>query len=204
MFHIIPRDEKYFGAFKGMAELINRAARSLVELFDDISNAESRAESLREIERQCDEMAHDVLKRVNKSFVTPIDREDIFALANALDTIADEIELTAACVVMYGLGKTPPAMKEMAGVLAEATSATSDSVAMLSSAEELTESLPRIRALSSKGNAIYRRAIRELFAGNNDTLEVLKQKEVYEIIEAAIQGCDAASNILEGIALKNA
>jgi len=203
MFHIIPREEKYFGAFKGMAELINRAALSLVDLFGDISNAESHAESLREIERQCDEMARDVLKRVNKSFVTPIDREDIFALANALDTIADEIEATAACVVMYGLGQTPRAMKEMAGVLAETTSATSDSVAMLSSAEGLIESLPPIRNLASKGEAIYRSAIRELFAGNKDALDVLKQKEVYERIEAALEGCVAASNILEGIALKN-
>ncbi|HET9529323.1 MAG TPA: DUF47 family protein [Blastocatellia bacterium] len=203
MFHIIPREEKYFGAFKDMAELINEAARTLVNLFDDIENAERHAEALRQIERQCDEMAHDVLKRVNKSFVTPIDREDIFALANALDTIADDIEMTAACTVMYGLTQSPAAMKEMAGLLAETTSATSASVAMLSSTEAMIESLAEIRTLAAKGNAVYRKAIRDLFAENGDALEVIKQKEVYERIEAAIEGCDIASNILEGIALKD-
>ncbi|HWP44814.1 MAG TPA: DUF47 family protein [Blastocatellia bacterium] len=203
MFHIIPRDEKYYGAFKDMAELITEAAQSLVRLFDDMANAEGHAEGLRQIERRCDEMAHDVLKRVNKSFVTPIDREDIFALANALDTIADEIEMTAASVVMYGLDHSPPAMREMAGVLAETTSATSNSVAMLSMTEEMFESLAQIHTLASRGNALYRKAIRDLFAGNEDALSVIKQKEVYERIQAAFEGCDVASNILEGIALKN-
>lgn len=203
MFHIIPREEKYFGAFKEMADLIDEAARSLVGLFDDIENAENHAENLREIERRCDEKAREVLKRVNKSFVTPIDREDIFALANALDTIADDIEMTAACVVMYGLTRSSPHMKEMAGVLAETTSATCKTVGMLSSTEGMIESLSAINTLAAKGDSLYRRAIRELFAENRDALDVIKQKEVYERIEAAIEGCDAASNILEGIALKN-
>jgi predicted phosphate transport protein (TIGR00153 family) len=203
MFHIIPREEKYFGPFKEMAELINQAARSLVKLFDDIASAETHAESLREIERKCDEIAHDVLKRVNKSFVTPIDREDIFALANALDTIADEIEMAAAGVVMYGLGQSPPAMREMVEALVETAAATSDSVGMLSSTEEMSESLAQIRTLASEGNALYRRAIRGLFAENTDAIGVLRQKEIYEKIVAAIDGCEAASNILEGIALKN-
>jgi uncharacterized protein len=203
MFHIIQREEKYFESFKEMTEQINSAAGVLVKLFDDIGNAGQYADELGQIERRCDEQAHGVLRRVNKSFITPMDREDIFALVNALDTVVDRIEETAARVVMYGVAESTPAMQDLAGILAQTAAATGRSVAMLPTNEGLIESLVEVHNLETKANALFRAGVRELFAECSDPLTIIKRKEIYETLEASIASCDLAANVLEGAALKN-
>jgi hypothetical protein len=124
MFGIIPREEKYFELFNEMSGLIDVAGRTLVKLFDDTANAGRYAGELQAIEHQCDELTHDVLKRLNKSFITPIDREDIHALIKAMDTVVDLMEGTAARIIMYGIKESTPAMQELSRLLAETARAT--------------------------------------------------------------------------------
>ena len=204
MFGIIPREEKYFELFNEMARLIDVAGQTLVSLFDDTSNAGRYAQELEAIEHQCDELTHDVLKRLNKSFITPIDREDIHALISALDTVVDLMEGTAARVIMYGVRESTPAMKELARLLAETASVLGRSVAKLNSNEAILDSLVEVHDLESKGDGIYRKAVTELFADSTDALGILKCKEIYEKLESAIDACEGAANVLENITLKNA
>lgn len=203
MFNLIPRDEKYFELFDKMAERINEAAAVLVELFENIANAETYAENLKAIEHQADEIAHDVLKRLNKSFVTPIDREDIHSLISAMDTVVDMIESVSARVIMYGVRESTPAMKELSRVLAETSQATGRAVATMHSHDDMADLIIEVHALEARGDTIYRAAVRELFEGNSDALAVMKSKEVYEKLEAAIDACEDASNVLENIRIKN-
>jgi uncharacterized protein len=204
MFGILPREEKYFELFNEMARLIDVAGKALISLFDDMANAERIALELQTIEHQCDEITHDVLKRLNKSFITPIDREDIHALTNALDTVVDLMEGTAARVIMYGITESTPAMQELARLLSETAAVLGRSVAKLNSNEGLLDSLVEVHNLESKGDGIYRKAMRELFSENSDTLAILKCKEIYEKLENAIDACEGAANVVENITLKNA
>jgi predicted phosphate transport protein (TIGR00153 family) len=204
MFSLIPREEKYFEIFNEMAGSIDAAGRTLVRLFEDISNAERYAEELGAIEHKCDELMQDVLKQLNKSFITPIDREDIHTLVSALDTVVDLMEGTAARVIMYGVKESTPAMQELAHLLAETAGVLARSVAKTGSHEGLLDSLIEVHDLESKGDGLYRKAIRELFANNTDALRVIKCKEIYEKLEDAIDACEDAANVLENITLKNA
>jgi predicted phosphate transport protein (TIGR00153 family) len=204
MFSIIPREEKYFKMFNEMAGLVDGAAQTLVRLFEDMADAERYAEELHTIEHKCDELTHEVLRRLNKSFITPIDREDIHALISALDTVVDLMEGTAARIIMYGVKESTPAMRELAHLLAETAAVLGRSVAMLNSTEGLLDSLVEVHNLEAKGDGLYRTAVKELFAGNTDALGVLKCKEIYEKLENAIDACEGAANVLEGITLKNA
>lgn len=204
MFSIIPREEKYFGLFNEMAGLVDGAGRTLVSLFDDMADAQRYAEELRMTEHKCDELTREVLKRLNKSFITPIDREDIHALISALDTIVDLMEGTAARVIMYGVEESTPAMRELARLLAETAGVLGRSVAKLQSNEGVLDSLFEVHSLESKGDEVYRKAIKELFAGSTDALGVIKRKEIYEKLENAIDACEGAADVLENITLKNA
>jgi predicted phosphate transport protein (TIGR00153 family) len=204
MFSIIPREEKYFEMFNEMAGLIDVAGQTLVRLFEDMAKAEGYAEELHATEHKCDELTHGVLKRLNKSFITPIDREDIHALISALDTVVDLMEGTAARVIMYDVKESTPAMRELARLLAETASALGRSVAKLNSNEGILDSLIEVHGLESKADGLYRKAIRELFAGSTDALGVIKCKEIYEKLENAIDACEGAANVLENITLKNA
>jgi hypothetical protein len=204
MFGIIPREEKYFELFNEMSGLIDVAGRTLVKLFDDTANAGRYAGELQAIEHQCDELTHDVLKRLNKSFITPIDREDIHALIKAMDTVVDLMEGTAARIIMYGIKESTPAMQELSRLLAETARVLGQSVARLNSTEGLMDSLLEVHTLESKGDGIYRKAVTELFAENTDALGIIKCKEIYEKLENAIDACEDAANVVENIMLKNA
>jgi predicted phosphate transport protein (TIGR00153 family) len=204
MFSIIPREEKYFELFNEMAALINVAGQKLATLFDDIENAVRYAQELQTIEHQCDELTHDVLRRLNKSFITPIDREDIHALIITLDTVVDLMEGTAARIIMYGVKEATPAMRELARLLVETAASLGRSVAMLNSNDGMLDSLVEVHHLESQGDAIYRKAMTELFAESTDALGILKCKEIYEKLESAIDACEGAANVLENITLKNA
>jgi uncharacterized protein len=204
MFNILPREEKYFELFDQMAEKMHLAAGILVKMFEDMANAEQYATQLSGVEHEADEITHEVLRRLNKSFITPIDREDIHALISAMDTVVDLIEGTAARVIMYGVKESTPAMRELTGILAEIASAIGRSVAKIHSHEDAAQIIVEVHDLESKGDAIYRSAVREMFAAGGDALGIMKCKEVYEKLEGAIDACEGAANVVENIKLKNA
>ena len=203
MFNFLPKEEKYFELFDKMAEQTNLAAAMLIKLFDDMSNAERHADELKRIEHEADEVAHDVLKRLNKSFITPIDREDIHALISAMDTIVDSIEGVAARTVMYGVTESTPAMKELTRILADTATATGRAVGKMQSHGDMADLIIEVHHLEAQGDVVYRQAVRELFAQAGDALTVLKGKEIYEKLESAIDACEVAANVLENIRIKN-
>jgi predicted phosphate transport protein (TIGR00153 family) len=203
MFRLIQREEKYFELFREMASRIDSAANTLKTLFDNMSDAARLADELYKIEHECDDISHQVLRRLNKSFVTPIDREDIYALINALDTVVDLIEETSARVIIYGLTESTPAMRELASLLKNAAAATSHAVSNISDDGDVEGSLAEVHRLEGESDAVFRKAMRELFAANNDPIEVMKRKDMYERLEAAIDACEEAANVIENIKLKN-
>jgi predicted phosphate transport protein (TIGR00153 family) len=203
MFRLIQREEKYFELFREMASRIDSAANTLKTLFDNMPDAARLADELYKIEHECDDISHQVLRRLNKSFVTPIDREDIYALINALDTVVDLIEETSARVIIYGLTESTPAMRELASLLKNAAAATSHAVSNISDDGDVEGSLAEVHRLEGESDAVFRKAMRELFAANNDPIEVMKRKDMYERLEAAIDACEEAANVIENIKLKN-
>lgn len=203
MFRLIQREEKYFELFREMAAKINSAAETLKMLFDNMHDSARLANELFGMEHESDDITHQVLRRLNKSFVTPIDREDIYALINALDTIVDLIEETSARTVIYGLTDSTPAMRELARLLKDTASATSHAVSNISEDGDVQGSLADIHRLEGEADALFRTAMRELFATDNDPIEVMKRKDMYERLEAAIDACEEAANVIENIKLKN-
>ncbi|HEY7915249.1 MAG TPA: DUF47 family protein [Blastocatellia bacterium] len=203
MFRLIQREEKYFELFREMASRIDSAASTLKTLFDNMADAAKLADELYEIEHQCDDISHQVLRRLNKSFVTPIDREDIYALINALDTIVDLIEETSARVIIYGLTESTPAMRELASLLKNAAAATSHAVSNISDDGDVEGRLAEVHRLEGESDAVFRKAMRELFAADHNPIEVMKRKDMYERLEAAIDACEEAANVIENIKLKN-
>ncbi len=203
MFRLIQREEKYFELFREMAAKIDSAAETLKTLFDNMQDATRLAEELFTMEHECDDISHQVLRRLNKSFVTPIDREDIYALVNGLDNVVNLIEETSARVIIFGLTESTPAMRELAHLLRSAAAATSHAVSNISDDGDVQGSLAEVHRLEGESDAVFRKAMRELFSAEQNPIEVMKRKDMYERLEAAIDACEAAVNVIENIKLKN-
>ncbi len=204
MFRLIPREVKYFDLFDEMCRLISQAAALLADMFNNISQFEEYGHKIKDLEHECDEITHSIIKKLNQSFITPIDREDIYALAGALDDVIDLTESVSAHVDMYHIREATEFSKQIASVLLRATQELTKAVAKIRSNSEALPFFIEIHRLENEGDALYRRAVAELFVNGADTLHVIKWKDLYETLERSIDKCEDVANVLEAIMLKHA
>ena len=203
-FSLLPREDEYFVLFTRMTEKIQSASNELVEMLQDTQeNYERRARRVKDYEHECDELMHSVTVKLNKSFITPFDREDIFTLAVALDDVCDYIDAGARAVIMYDIKDISQHAKHLAKVIQNLGVEINAAVSMLQEPNGMNKHIVEIHRLENEADDVYFRAIGELFHGENDTMRLIKWKELYEILENATDRCESVANIIESIILKH-
>jgi hypothetical protein len=206
MFNLLPRDTVFFDLFEGMSRHVVRSAEDLRQLAQKFPDITSSIQRIREEEHAADELAHQALDRLDRTFITPFDREDIHALVGELDDIIDAVDALAKRFPLFHIKKMEPMFLRQADVLVGATVTLEEAVSRLRKSRklsELSDALIEIHHKESLGDDNHHAAMSRLFQGDVDPLEVIKWKELYDLIENAIDGCEDVGNTLERIVLKN-
>ena len=201
---IIPADEGFYHLFSAAAKNNVRAAELLRDLFLHFDERESYRERVRQAEHEGDEVTHQIMRRINTTFVTPFDREDIYRLATHLDDVMDHIDAAADFVVLHAITEPLAEFAKQADVLVRAAQKASEALDRLHNFKGLEEYWVEINRLENEGDQIYRKTVALLFSGEFKGLEVLKHRDVVEEIEAAIDSLEDVANAIESIVLKHA
>ena len=201
-FRLVPRDESFFELFVRQATNIETAAQVLYDLIAAFEEAPAKARRLRDLEHEGDEMTHEILKRLNTVFVTPIDHEDVHKLTTTLDDVLDHMEAAADLFILHKIEAPLPEMKAQADVLVRATTEIRSALALLPKYGQLGPHAVEVNRLENEGDRVYRQAVADLFSGDKRAMDVLKAKDIIDEMEAAIDRLEDVSNVLEGIALK--
>jgi uncharacterized protein Yka (UPF0111/DUF47 family) len=190
--------------FEQLAKRLTTAATLLNELFANPHRLDELAGAIKTVEHEADTITHDIISRIDKSFVTPIDREDIHLLASRLDNVVDLVDGTARRAVMFHITEVHAAAKALCNVLVQATGCIAAAVPRMTSSRFVVQQAREIKSREEEGDALYHEAVGELFRGTPDPLEVIKWKELYDTLERALDQCEDVANVLESIALKHA
>jgi predicted phosphate transport protein (TIGR00153 family) len=201
---LIPRDEQFFDLFNQLAEHLKTAAALLGQLFADPGRTADFVKQIKDVEHQADVLTLSINTRIDKSFITPIDREDIHLLASRLDDVIDRLDGTARRVVMLHINEVREPAKQMASVICQAAEHIATAVKAIKVPALVSAQAAEIKKLEEEGDAIYHDAVGALFAGSPDPLEVIRWKEVYETLEIAIDLCMGVANAVHSISIKNA
>ena len=205
-FSLIPREEKFYDLFEQQVKGISEAAHVFLELVQDWDRKHPGIARLRDLEHECDITTHEIMDKLNRTFVTPIDREDIHSLAKELDDVVDIIQAISERMLLFNIDKTTEDLLELAKTLEEAVSNVSKAVTAireLNRPRRILDYCIEINRLENRGDRTSERAIGALFDKNNDPMEVLKWKEIYDSTEGAIDKCEDIANIIEGIVVKH-
>jgi hypothetical protein len=200
---LIPRDEKFFDYFAELAAHIERAATLLHSLFGDLDHRKEIAAQIKEVEKDGDVVAARVNEKIDTSFVTPLDREDILLLAKTLDNVIDLMNGAARRVTMFNIDRPHSGARAMAEVLVRASAVIKSATRDIQRRPEMAAHARAMKALEEEGDVRYGEAITALFAGTPDALEVIKWKEILDSLEEAVDECEDVANVLESISLKN-
>jgi predicted phosphate transport protein (TIGR00153 family) len=203
-FRLVPVDESFFRLFSDSAENGAEAARRLRDLVNNIDAVDEHYSKVVACERKGDEVAGAILRRLDTSFVTPFDREDIHALAEELDDVVDDILAVANLLRLVGVQQIIPEMKEQAELLVEMAEQTVGLMSKLERMKEIRPHLDAVDRLESEGDAIYQRTIARLFSGEFEALEVLRWKDIIQAMETTLNAIEDVSDIVESIVLKHA
>lgn len=200
----MPKEDEYFTLFTQMAAEIRNGSNALLEMLQDKSeNFEAHAKGIKDAEHACDELTHQVTTKLNKSFITPFDREDIYALVVALDDVLDYIDAGARAVIMYDIKNINDHALQLAKVIQGLSMEMHSAVSMLKKPVGMNQHIVEIHRLENEADDIYFRAIADLFRNGVDPIQLIKWKELYEILENATDRCESVANIIESIILKH-
>lgn len=201
-FRLIPEEHRFFEVFEEMGNKVNEGAQALVAIFRDYTDMERGVGRIFDIEHEGDEITHEVIHRLNTTFITPFDRMDIHKLVSALDDVLDHIEAAAEFLQLHNIERPLPQALELAETLAQSAQVTADALPNLRHLKELPAYWIEINRLENEGDRLFRRTVAELFSGDYPALEVLKWTDIVEEVEEGIDGLEDVANIIEGIALK--
>lgn len=203
-FSLLPREDQYFALFAQMSTKLQEAAKILVEMMQaNDTDFESLSKRIKDVEHECDELTHSITTKLNKSFITPFDREDIYTLSVALDDICDYMDAAARAVVMYDIHETDEYAVKLAVVIQKQVGAIHEAASLLENAKGMGPHLLEIQRLENEADDIYFRAMANLFKNSTDPIRVIKWKELYEILENCTDRCESVGNIIESIVLKH-
>jgi|SRR5436853_6141819 len=200
---LIPREEKYFSMLSQLASQVKQGGEIFAKIFKDYQHLARYAEEIKAVEVSCDELGAKITQKLNSSFITPIDREDIFLLVTELDDVIDMITDLARRLDIYSVSEPRPDAIEIAAVLCRATSELADVFALLKDQQGVGEHLRNINQLEKRGDALYREAIRRLFKEEKDPIEVIKWMSIFEEMENSIDRCKDVAEALEAVVVKN-
>ena len=204
---LFPKQENFFDYFEELANKIEEGSRLFLEMTENHDYSESKVAKLKEIEHEADIITHRTYEKMHTTFLTPIDREDIYALVNKMDSILDVIEATAIRVHLYKVKKHDDQIIKQAKILNEAITKVKSIVhAMrnMKNSKMILDGCVEINTLENAGDVVLRTIMANLFENEKDAIELVKWKDIFQLLEEAIDDCEDVSNIVEGIVLKHA
>jgi len=202
----IPKDQKFFDHFEELADAIEKGSRLFLDILNNFEHSEAKLSTLKEIEHEADRITHIVFATLHKTFITPLDREDIHALANKMDSILDIIEGAAVRMYLYAMKQPSKELIELALILDNAIGVVKRVVYALrhrKNSNIIIDACVEIHSIENQGDYLLHQCIARLFQNEKDPFELIKTKEIYELVEEAIDTCEDVTNIVEGIVLKN-
>ncbi len=202
-FRLIPREEKFYSDFQALADELQRGARLLEEMLAPDHPIWEKADEIKAVEHKCDTLTHDVIQRLNRTFVTPLDREDIHALARSLDDVMDAIDASASMVRLYRLTTVRFGARELAAIITTSTQQVQLGLRALEQHKGLITHAVEINRLENEADRIHQQAVSELFDTESDPLTVIKWKETLDFLEGATDRCEDVANVLEGVMVKH-
>ncbi len=207
-FSLMPRNDRFFDLFEAGVTNMVRAAESLKELICNWENIDYKVEELIKIEHQGDTITHEIMFQLNRSFITPFDREDIGLLAHSLDDVTDLIQAAADSMLLYKVKRPGKRAQELADTLVQITSEVVKVMPLLrkhnANLERILGACVEINRLENLADTIYRSALSELFVDASEIPDIIKWREIFEHMEGAIDMCEDVANVLESVALKHA
>ena len=202
-FRLIPREESFYADFVAMAEQLRVGARLLEEMLATDPPHADKAHEIKEVEHKCDFLTHEIIQRLNKTFVTPIDREDIHSLARTLDDVMDAIDNAAALIPLYKIDRVRPGGRELAKIISTSTDEVRRAVEALEKRSGVLERAVEINRLENEADRVHQRAVGQLFDEERDPVVILKWKEILDLLEDATDRCEDVANLLENVVVKH-
>ena len=200
---LIPREQKFFTMFAQVAANLTEGALLLQDILQNPSGDPGRIGQLQEIEHRGDEMTHTVIRMLNQTFITPFDREDIHRLSSSLDDVLDFVNSAALRLVMYKIHNPPPVSAELAGIIVLQCEELAKGVSLLEKNGQVMKHCEEVNRLEDMADNVSRRAIADLFEHEKDPIQLIKLKELYEVLEYATDKAEDAANVIEAIVLKS-
>ena len=203
-FKLIPREEKFFDDFVALAEQINVGAGLLEQMLVPDKPIWDKADEIKEVEHKCDFLTHEIIQRLHRTFVTPLDREDIHSLARSLDDVMDAIDASAAVVRLYQITQVRPDARELARLVKLTAEQVVTAMKALERRTGISTPAVEINRLENEADRAHQAALRRLFEEERDPITIIKWKEILDFLEAATDRCEDVANVLEGVVVKHA
>ncbi len=200
---LVPQKREFYVLYSRAARNAVAIARLLVELLDEFPRADGLLRDIKELEHEGDRLTREVVDLLNRTFVTPFDRDDMYELASALDDICDHIDEAAGNIAGYGVTQIRPSAKQQAEVILRATQKLCEAVERVDGFKDADRQLHELRDLEDEGDRLNREAVSELFKTETDALVVIRWKDIHEQLEEAVDACENAADVLEAILVKN-
>ena len=201
---LIPRDGKFYDLFNEQAQNIHQAAQVLVILFRDFKDVEKRVAEIKAAEHKGDQITRSVMTKLNQTFITPFDREDIHALSSALDDVMDLVDAAASRLIIYKVKFVTPGALQLANVILRGAEILVKAIAELKRPQNILKYCEQLNQIEEESDRIKGECIAKLFEDSTLPIEVIKWKEIYEVLEAATDKCEDVSDVLATVALKSA
>ena len=202
-FRFIPREEKFYEDFLAISDELTKGAKLLEEMLATDPPCMDKADEIKEIEHKCDFLSHEIYQRLHRTFVTPLDREDIHALARSLDDVMDTIDATAGYVRLYKVANIRFGAREMARIISDMTKAVRLAMEGLEPRKGVTPHVVEINRLENEADRLHLEAIKRLFDEEKDPILLFKWKEILDQLEDATDRCEDVADVIEGVVLKN-
>jgi predicted phosphate transport protein (TIGR00153 family) len=203
-FSLIPREEKFYEDFAALAEQIRRGAGLLEQMLTPDRPIWDKAHEIKEVEHKCDFLTHEIIQRLNRTFVTPLDREDIHTLARSLDDVMDAIDAAAAIIPLYKIETVRQEARELSRIIVASADQVSVAMKSLARLSGVVDCAVEINRLENEADRVHQAAVRMLFEEERDTLTIIKWKELLDFLEAATDRCEDVANVLEAVVVKHA
>jgi uncharacterized protein len=203
-FRLIPREERFYDDFTAMAVQILYGAGLLEEMLKPDKPLWDKADEIKEVEHKCDFLTHEIIQRLNRTFVTPLDREDIHALARSLDDVMDAIDASASIVRLYHIDSVRPGARELARLVRDSADQVVSAMKALEKRKGVAECAVEINRLENEADRAHQAAVQSLFQDEKDAITVMKWKEILDFLEQATDRCEDVANVLEGVVVKHA
>jgi predicted phosphate transport protein (TIGR00153 family) len=202
-FSLVPRNEQFFNDFVQLSEEIRKGARTLKQMLTSDPPDMAKADVIKETEHACDGLTRSIIDRLNRTFVTPLDREDIHSLAISLDDVMDAIDAAAAVTRLYKIPHVRPGALRLAEIVCESMDRITEALGALEKRKGVLELAARVNQLEREADRVHQDAIVALFDQESDPISVIKWKEILDFLEAATDRCEDVGNLLEGVVVKH-